>query len=298
MSNRRVLLFINPVSGKGRAGSIALRLSNYGHKIGVECIAVEPASIKQVLPDLSRALELAKYDALVVIGGDGLVHSAIQLACDNSISIYVVPAGTGNDVARSNELLTISPNEIFKAIYEQMPTTVDLGAISYEGGERKYCQILSTGFDAQVNERANRNRVVTGKMKYNYATLVEINRFKPINYELDIDGATRKLSAMLVAIANAGTYGGGMKLCPMADRQDGYLDIMILHPVSKIELLKVFPKVYSGKHVTHPAVEFLRCKKIKLVADTVAYADGERVGELPISVEIRPQSLRTWALQK
>jgi len=292
--DRQVLVFINPISGKGRARTLASDILQYAKTIGVGCVVVEPENADLVLPDLAKALLVNRFDALIAIGGDGLVHQAIQIIAASHTPIYVVPAGTGNDFARSNKLLVTNPSEIFNTIYGRSPATIDVGQISHANGTRMFAQILSTGFDAQVNERANRNEIVAGKMKYNFATAAVLPKFKAINYELEIDGVLRKLPAMLVAIANGATYGGGMQLCPMANRQDGLLDVMILHPVSKLELIKVFPKVYSGRHVTHPAVEFIQARKIKVAAQTVAYADGERIGELPITVEIAPQSLLTW----
>ena len=99
---------------------------------------------------------------------------------------------------------------------------------------------------------------------------------------------------MLIAIANGSSYGGGMQVCPGADIEDGLFDLMILAPVSKIEFLKVFPKVFSGTHITHPAVSMMRGKKISVTAEAIAYADGERIGPLPISAEVVPAALRTW----
>ena len=295
MTKGRVLLFINPKAGRGRAVSIADELISYARKISIGCIVVEPASSAEIISDLAAALSSGEFEAVIGIGGDGLVHHAIQVLAGTSLPLYVVPAGTGNDFARSNESLTISPKAIFDAIRSKDPISVDTGAISFAGGVRKFGQILSTGFDAQVNERANQNNFVSGKMKYSLAMLAEIKKFRKIHYELEVDGKARVVEAMLIAVANGQTYGGGMRLCPMADRQDGLLDIMILHPVSKPELMKVFPKVYSGRHITHPAVEFQRARKIKISADTVAYADGERIGKLPVSIEVLPRSLRTWS---
>jgi len=296
MSSRKVLIFVNPQSGKGKSRSLARNLIEYAERNDIGCAVVEPQGVEHIIGDLTTALSSTKYDALIAIGGDGLVHSAVQLISGSDLPLYVLPAGTGNDFARSNKSLATSPEDIFNVLYSLSPTEIDIGEISFSGGVRKFCQILSTGFDAQVNERANLNRFVRGKMKYNFATFSEIQKFRPINYVIEIDGKSRSFEAMLVAVANGPTYGGGMKLCPMANRQDGFLDIMILHPVSKIELIKVFPKVYSGKHVNHHAVEFLKARRVKLSAETVAYADGERIGELPIEVEIVPRSLRTWAM--
>ena len=101
---------------------------------------------------------------------------------------------------------------------------------------------------------------------------------------------------MLIAIGNGRSYGGGMLVCPQANMHDGLFDVMILEPVSKLEFIKVFPKVYSGSHITHPAVRTLRTKRISLSADAIGYADGERIGPAPISAECVPSAGLTWTL--
>ena len=292
--HNRVLLFVNPISGKGKSRAIAVALARRAAEIGVVAVTLEPESAISVTDDLQNTLGKSDFDAIVAVGGDGLVHNAIQVIATTSTALYVVPAGTGNDFARSNELLATDAAQILDRIYGKNASLVDAGRIRTKSGDRWFGQILSTGFDDQVNQRANRNRLINGKMKYNVATIFELPKFKTINYEIEADGVSRKFSAMLVAVANGSSYGGGMKLSPMADRSDGFLDVMILHPVSKIELLKVFPKVYSGSHINHPAVEFIRVKKIKITANTIAYADGERIGNLPIEIELVPSALRTW----
>jgi diacylglycerol kinase (ATP) len=100
--------------------------------------------------------------------------------------------------------------------------------------------------------------------------------------------------AMLIAVANGASYGGGMKVCPDASLTDGFFDVMILEPVSKFEFLRVFPKVFKGTHITHPRVRIERARSVKISAPAVAYADGERIGPLPIKAEIVPNSLLTW----
>jgi diacylglycerol kinase (ATP) len=101
---------------------------------------------------------------------------------------------------------------------------------------------------------------------------------------------------MLIAIGNGRSYGGGMLVCPQANMSDGLFDVMILEPVSKVEFLKVFPKVYSGSHTTHPQVKTFRTKKISIAANAIAYADGERIGAAPISAECVAGAGLTWKL--
>ena len=122
--------------------------------------------------------------------------------------------------------------------------------------------------------------------------LLELPKFKPRNYEIVIDGKVIQTAAMLIAVANGLSYGGGMKVCPTAEIHDGLLDVMILTPVSKFEFVRIFPSVFKGLHVTHPAVTIHQGRKVHISADAVAYADGERIGTLPIDVSISPNQLR------
>ena len=111
-----------------------------------------------------------------------------------------------------------------------------------------------------------------------------------------MDSVNITTEAMLIAVGNGRSYGGGMLVCPQAQINDGLFDVMILEPVSKIEFLKVFPKVFSGSHINHPAVKTFRTQKISIVAEAVAYADGERIGRAPVSAECIASAGLTWTL--
>jgi diacylglycerol kinase (ATP) len=133
-----------------------------------------------------------------------------------------------------------------------------------------------------------------GPMKYNAAIAIELPRFKPRHYEITLDDRTIATEAMLIAVSNGRSYGGGMLVSPNASIVDGLFDVMILHPVSKIEFLKVFPTVFAGTHVSHPAVEIVRSKSVTIESKAVAYADGERIGQLPVSAECIQSAARSW----
>ncbi len=87
-----------------------------------------------------------------------------------------------------------------------------------------------------------------------------------------------------------------MRITPDASIDDAQFDVMILGPVSRFKFLRVFPKVFSGKHVSHPAVKILKGKEVEIHSDAIAYADGERIGDLPIRARVAPQSLLTWRM--
>ena len=169
---------------------------------------------------------------------------------------------------------------------------IDLGIVDSEW----FAAILSTGFDSVVNERANTLAWPRGPQRYNVAIALELPRFKPIEYQIELYNQKISTEAMLIAIGNGRSYGGGMYVCPQAQLNDGLFDVMILEPVSKVEFLKVFPTVYSGTHISHPKVKVLRSAKVRLTADAVAYADGERIGPAPIYAECIRGAGLTWSL--
>ena len=97
---------------------------------------------------------------------------------------------------------------------------------------------------------------------------------------------------MMVVVANGPTYGGGMRVVPEANSTDGEIDVLVLHPVSKIELLRVFPKVFSGKHISHRKVELFKCRSIEIDCNAPVYADGEYFGTGPFRAEVQPEALQ------
>ncbi|MEI6216546.1 MAG: YegS/Rv2252/BmrU family lipid kinase [Actinomycetes bacterium] len=288
-------IVINPYSGKRRGMNLGheFRKLAVGKEIAIVWICGATAQESRDL--LAAEVKAGGLDAVVVVGGDGLVNLVVQELAKTQIGMAVIAAGTGNDFARANGTFDMTVPELFQLMATTSPSAIDLGKVEVGGEQKWFCQILSTGFDSVVNERANRFLRLHGKMKYNIATVIELPRFSPIEYQIEIDGAKQSTKAMLVAIANGPTYGGGMKVCPDADRKDGLFDVLILHPLPKLEFIAVFPKVFKGTHVTHPKVEIFRAKKLTLSAPARAYADGEDYGSLPLTVTSEPQCLLTWS---
>lgn len=280
-------LLCNPTSGGGRGGKIKEQVISHLQSQELDFLDLSGVNADAAKMNL-KALDLERISNLIVIGGDGLVHLAIQKLARSAVPLLIIPAGTGNDFARSLGLNINKPLENLSLLNEMKSTGVDLGLVAGE----YFAQILSTGFDSLVNERANQMRFIRGRMKYNVAIAQVLSTFKPRSYSFRVDEVHLESKAMLIAVSNGKSYGGGMMISPMSDLQDGYLDVMILGPVSRFEFLRVFPKVYSGSHINHPAVKFLKAKNVAISANAVAYADGERVGELPIEVSIVEKCLR------
>ena len=290
------LLVVNSNAGKGRASKLAgkfevlLKSNNLPYEI------INKATYEETFSEYRLSIASGKFEKVVAIGGDGLVNLCLQEVAEQNIGLSVIPAGTGNDFARAVGSHKKSVNEIFNVVRSQDPTTIDLGLVTGAFGKRWYVQVLSTGFDALVNNLANRINWPRGQMKYTLATVLTLARFKPIPYELIIDGKQLKQDFMLLSVANGETYGGGMRICPDASNSDGIFDILLVHPVSKIVLLSIFPKVFTGKHVPHPKIDIIRGKKVQISADASAFADGEFVSKLPIEITNVKNALKTWLM--
>jgi diacylglycerol kinase (ATP) len=217
---------------------------------------------------------------------------ALQVVAGTATPLGIVPAGTGNDIARSLGLPLEDPVAAVDLLATAEPRAVDLGRAL----GRWFGGVLSSGFDSMVNERANRMSWPRGRSRYNVAIAAELRTFRPVPFVLELDGERWETEAMLVAVGNGVSYGGGMKVCPGAQMDDGLFDVTVLGPVSKVEFVRVFPQVYSGAHVNHPAVTVRRATTVSLAATGVtAYADGERVALLPVTCDVLPGALQVLA---
>jgi len=284
-------LVINPTSGSGKGSTIGSRVAGFLRARNIEHQIISGNSAISLATDLALFIgNFPECNGVIAVGGDGLAHIVLQKTTPAQIPLAVIPAGTGNDFVRSLGWSLENLDPYLEVILSTTPTSIDLGLVNGEW----FGAVLSTGFDSMVNERANTMSWPKGPMKYNAAIAIELPRFRPRHYEITLDDRSISTEAMLIAVANGRSYGGGMLVCPDADLVDSLFDVMVLHPVSKIEFLKVFPRVFTGTHVTHPAVEIVRSASVKISADAVAYADGERIGPLPISAQCIPKAMLTW----
>ena len=281
---------INPIAGQGRGATLGREVAGFfaSRKIAYHVITSTNALNLRRL--LETFLENNSCTGVISVGGDGLAHLVLQECVNRRVPFAIIPAGTGNDFVRTLGWPLNEISEFLEHVIVTAPTPIDLGLVDSEW----FGAILSTGFDSIVNERANILKWPKGPARYNVAIALELPKFKPRQYEIELDHESISTQAMLIAVANGRSYGGGMQVCPNADLHDGLFDVMVLAPISKLEFLRVFPKVYKGEHISHPAVKFYKSKKVRMQASAIAYADGERIGQLPIFAECVSDAGLTW----
>ncbi|WP_082574226.1 MULTISPECIES: diacylglycerol kinase [unclassified Nocardioides] len=286
----RAVVLTNPTSGKGRGARMRDEALPRFHGAGWRTTSLYGRDAEESL-DLARAIVAEEPDVLVVCGGDGMVNLGLQAVAGTSVPIGILPAGTGNDIARSLDIPLRDGAAAAATIIHGGPRSIDLARV----GDRWFGGVLAAGFDSVANERANRMRWPKGQMRYNLATMAELRVFEPLHYVLDLDGEERQVDAMLVAVGNGPSYGGGLRITHGAVLDDGLLDVVLIKPMGRIELARTFPKLFNGTHVTHPQYERHRVRRVT-VASTgiVGYADGERFGPLPLTVECVPGAVKVW----
>ncbi|TDD13070.1 diacylglycerol/lipid kinase family protein [Nonomuraea diastatica] len=276
----RTLRLLEPVARRLRAGGAELSVivgDDAGDALDRACTAVAE-----------------RPDALVAFGGDGLVHLAVQAVAGTDVPLGIIPAGTGNDIAAALGVPCKNPVAAARTVLRMRPRRVDAARVVAGRADELFAGVMCCGFDSRVNERANRLAWPPGMARYVVAMVDELRSFRPIPFRVTLDDdEVIEREAMLVAVANTRSYGAGMRVSPDASPDDGLLDVVMLGAVSKPEFLRVFPSVYRGTHVGHRAVSIRRVRRVRLeAADVVAYADGERVGPVPVHCEVRPGVLR------
>lgn len=296
---QRIVVAINPQASFGTSRAVGPAVVHTLRAAGHEVTSLTEPDLEQLNAAAAAALK-KKPDVLVVVGGDGMVNLGVNLVAETGIPLGIVPSGTGNDMARGLGIPVGDTEAAIDALLDALgrpPRVIDAGRVTHgDGIVSWYGCVLSAGFDAIVNERANLMRWPRGRSRYNLALLRELAMLRPIRYKLEIDGVRTETSAVLVAVANNTSLGGGMLVTPDALLDDGLLDVFVVQPLSRMAFLRIFPRVFKGTHVTDPRVRISRAKHIRIeAADIVAYADGERVSALPIDVQVRPGALRVLA---
>ena len=286
------VVVINPVSGSGKGAILGTEAAGFFSERRLSYQIITATSADKLRSNLAEFLDsnVGLIEGVVAVGGDGLVHLVLQMVVPRNIAFSAIPAGTGNDFVRALGWRLDEIKIQLNTVVSTPPAAIDLGLVDSEW----FGAVLSTGFDSVVNEKANKMNWPKGPMKYNLAIAMELPKFKPLNYTIELDNQVIETEAMLIAVGNGGSYGGGMKVCPDAVMSDGLFDVMVLRPVSKVEFVRVFPTVFSGKHINHKQVDIYRTKRVSLHAPAVAYADGERIGGLPVRAECIAGAGLSW----
>jgi diacylglycerol kinase (ATP) len=279
----------NPVAGRGRTKAalpnLELELNNLG--IAYELYLTKEPGHASIL-----AKQAEGYNGIIAVGGDGTINEIVNGMPKNK-PLCIVPLGTGNDLARS---LNIPFGiESLKTLVSGNIVKIDLG-IEQDGVFA--CSVaLGLATDVMLKVNANRNhRLIRGSLAINLSIVSSAFSLKPLKLRIKADNKVREVESILTYVMNTPYTGGGLFLAPGANATDGLLDVVIVNDIRGWELLKMLPKVYSGKHVNHPKVEFLKAKNVTIESLEPAekMCDGEIKGHTPLISEIHTEKLPVY----
>lgn len=298
MSTKPLGVVINPTSGRGRGKAVGERVLELLAQANLPVINLSGVDLAEARGKIRQAVADSAVRGIIAVGGDGMVHLAVNACVHTDIPVGIIAAGTGNDSARALHLPFKDTDAAVASLISSLdrPRKIDTIRATSSVGEFFCFGTLAAGFDSLVAGRANRMRFPKGPSRYQIAMVLELLKFKGLKFEALIDGVEREIEAMLCTVANAWVYGGGMMIAPEAKLDDGTLDLFIVHKLPRLELIRMFPKVFTGAHVTHPKVELLRVNRVSLDSGPMpVYAEGEQVGFGPISATVNPASLFVFA---
>jgi diacylglycerol kinase (ATP) len=219
------------------------------------------------------------FDAVVLVGGDGTVHEALPAVAAEGLPLGIVPSGRGNDFAR-NLGLPLDPRANLFLNPDPARRRVDLPSVN----GAPFGSIACVGFDAEVNRLARDGRgYFGGTLGYLVCVLRALPDFRPFEVEIRVDGRVWSGEILMLAVANGACYGGGMRIAPRAIMDDGRLDVCVIEPLPKLELLRSFPRVFRGTHTTHPRVTMYSAPSVAVCTAEPheIFADGEYAGTTP-----------------
>jgi diacylglycerol kinase (ATP) len=292
------VLIVNPKAKRGKAVLLAQRAQKRLMERGWQCDLQVSESGEHIKQLTKEAVERG-VDAVIIAGGDGSIHQAVQVLANTKVPLGIVPCGRGNDLARTLGL-PHPPELAADVIAEGNLRQIDLGFISAANLPEPhfYCGIVTCGFDSDVAEFAYRHRSIPGGwVGYVGAALVLLAKFRFQQVRVQGDDFEFRGSVLLVATANCPSYGGGLWIAPTAQIDDGLLHVCVVRQTSKLRILLLLPTVFTGKHILEPEVSLHATKKVRLEGEQQLplFADGDPVGTTPAEIQIAPNALTVFA---
>jgi YegS/Rv2252/BmrU family lipid kinase len=222
------------------------------------------------------------------MSGDGLLGAVGGAVAGSEVPLGIVPGGRGNDLARVLGVPS-EPEAAVEALFSGHSRRIDVG----EANGRRFLGIVSVGFDSECNRLANEVRFLRSNLVYLYSLLRTLGSWKPARFTIRVDEERKRISGYSVSVANNSTFGGGMRIAPKAELDDGEFDIVTVGDVGKLRFVGNLPKVFKGTHVNQEEVRVFRASHLELSASRPfpVYADGEHLTDLPVSLRVLPRAL-------
>lgn len=287
-------MLVNPASGSGRAKQMLPQVADYLRKQEVRADFVESKNLEEIERRAAEA-DAIGYTHVVALGGDGAFHHAANGAWGRNVVLGFFPAGSGNDIAAGLGI----PNDPVAAAHQFLhwpPRPVDLARARFANARAQvYVGAGGLGLDAEAAQLVNgKFRRLPGVARYVAAALWVLRRFEPLELTAEMDGEHWSGTALFAAVANAPSYGSGVKIAPEARMDDGWLDITLVGQLPWTRLVEAIPPVLRTGDLRWPEIRRYRARRVRLQTDRPAlfHGDGEVLGESPVEIEVLPKAIR------
>ena len=279
MKKRPIPLFVNPVAGRGRARHLAASICRLLDDNGVAHELIH-STVAGDIECKVFAAAAAGVDRIIVAGGDGSIHEAINgiLRTATSTALGLIPVGTGNDFAKACSIplhWEDATRLLADRIHADAPRRhIDVGRMN----DRFFANGAGIGFDAKINNIARGNSLPIGDLVYLIAVLQGIwDGVITPKVRMRYDKTDYNGAVTLVEVCNGASVGGMFQIAPMAKNDDGFLDLVFVQPVSRLRILALLPRLVMGSHINAPEVTCARVNSISLMAEgpVPSHLDGE-----------------------
>jgi diacylglycerol kinase (ATP) len=295
------LILANPTAGGGLGREALPRLEAFAsnkHWSAEFRSAESSAEFTQIAQEEAAA----GRERIFALGGDGTFQALLNAVAGNtSISIGVLPAGGGNDLATA---LGLPMDPVLAA--EMMLTWGEAVALdaarvrTADGAERLYMGGGGVGLDAEASRFASGvYRDMRGRSRYLLSAIRALGKFRGIDVRVSLEGAAQTSlqgSALVLGILNTPSYGGGLRLAPDASLEDGRLDLVLLENLSGFEIARMLPRMaMSGEIRTRRIQRYCMTRaRIETERPCAFHADGEIIGMTPVEIAVVPRAMRVW----
>lgn len=282
-------IIANPRAGHGRGNRNLERLRDVIRRRGLDCVPVATERPGHAT-EIARAAAEAGEPRIAVLGGDGTISEVVNGLVGSSTALGIVPMGTGNDVARS---LGIPRGDLAAALelaLEGEPRPIDVG----RERDRHFVSVLGLGFPSIVAAEANAIGWLRGSPAFFVAVYKALHRLRAVPLSIDLDDKTIETDCVAVMVQNTPYTGGGLRMAPDAEVDDGALDVVIVDDIGKLDLMVNFPKAYAGRHFEHPSFSVHRTRRVRVRSGErlPKMFDGDLCGETPVEADVVPGGIR------
>lgn len=294
----RLWVIVNPAAGHGKAARKAPQFEARLRDNGVEVDVAVSQYPGHVLEIVNGAEDLARYDGIVAIGGDGTLYEIINSLMRKEgrvpLPLGQIPVGTGSSLSR--DLHPDGDESAIHKIVHGQTRKIDLIEYRTADSTGYFSNMMGIGFVSDINARSFRYKAL-GKLAYALSVLLELAHPRTARTKLRLDGRIVELETLFVEVCNSRWTGGNMLIAPMAELDDGLADVLVCKPMRRLRLLRVFPKVFNGSHMGLPEVEAFRAVEgsIEMDPPRLLSPDGEVLGETPVHFRCLPQALEVFA---